>query len=131
MPIHKVKGAILIYDLLCDDGNYGMHKGNLIKLYLYLSRLEWELRYHDEAFRSLDEALRHAKALEMLCDGKEHSYTAPLVSHVTFLTESDCKIAHTLPDDWSFWCNPNYEKVEQEIKADPRWEKWVKQCQNK
>lgn len=131
MPIHKVKGAILIYDLLCDDGNYGMHNGNLIKLYLYLSRLEWELGYHDEAFRSLDEALRHAKALEMLCDGKEHSYTAPLVSHVTFLTEADCKIAHTLPDDWPFWCNPNYEKVELEIKADPRWEKWVKQCRNK
>ncbi len=130
MPIHKVKGAISLYDLLCDDGNYGMHNGNLIKLYLYLSRLEWERGYHDEAFRSLDEALRHAKSLEMLCDGKEHSYTAPLVSHVTFQTEADCKIAHTLPDDWPFWCNPNYDKVEQEIKADPRWEKWVKQCQN-
>ncbi len=131
MPIQKVKGAISLYDLLCDDGNYGMHHGNLIKLYLYLSRLEWERGYHDEAFHSLDEALFHARALETLCDGKEHSYTAPLISHVTFPTEAGCEIAQTLPDDWPFWCNPNYDKVEQEIKADPRWEKWVRQCQNK
>ncbi len=131
MPIHKVKGAISLFDLLCDDGNYGVHHGNLIKLYLYLSRLEWERGYHDDAFLSLDEALRHARALEALLDGKEHSYTAPLVSHVTFQTESNREIARDLPDDWPSWCMPDYDQVAQEIKADPRWERWVNDCKSK
>lgn len=36
MPIEKVKGAISLFDLLCDDGNYGEYNGDLIQLYLYL-----------------------------------------------------------------------------------------------
>ncbi len=84
----------------------------------------------DSILRKKSKKWSKRNALEMLCDGKEHSYTAPLVSHVTFLSEPDCEFAQTLPDDWPFWCNPNYDKVEQEIKADPRWEKWVMQCKN-
>ena len=41
MPIEKIKGVISLFDLLCDDGNYGECNGNLIQLYLYLSRLQW------------------------------------------------------------------------------------------
>ena len=56
MPIHKIKGAIAVFDLLCDDGNYGDRNSTLIQLYLYLSRVEWERGYHDDAFISLDKS---------------------------------------------------------------------------
>ena len=131
LPIIKIKGVISLWKLICDDGNFGVYHDSLIKLYLYLSRLEWEYGLHDDAFISLDEALRHARTLESLCDGKEHVYTAPLVSHVTYKTDFCNGIAKELPDDWPFWGNPDYKQVEKEIKADPRWEKWVKKCQTK
>ena len=35
----KIKGAISIFYLICDDGNLGIHHDDLIKLYLYLSRV--------------------------------------------------------------------------------------------
>ena len=39
--------------------------------------------------------------------------------------ESPVKIAELLPEDWPFWCNPDYSKVAEEIKADPSWAEWV------
>lgn len=130
MPIEKVKGAISIFYLICDDGNMGEYHDILIKMYLYLSRLEWERGYHNDAFHSLDEALKHARALEALHDGKEHTYTAPLVSFVKYqLTDAPKEIAKTLPEDWPFWCNPSHRQVEKEIKADPRWAEWVAKTQ--
>ena len=128
MPIEKIKGAISLFDLLCDDGNLGIYHGDLVELYLYLSRLEWERGYHDEAFASLDEALRHARCLEKISDGEEHNYTAPLVSFVRYRAEPQ-KLAAHLPEDWPMWCNPDYRQVEMEIKADPRWAEWVAKTQ--
>ena len=55
LPIKKVKGAISLFYLTCDDGNMGLYHDNLIKMYLYLSRLQWERGYHDEAFDSLEQ----------------------------------------------------------------------------
>lgn len=129
IPIEKLKGAISLFNLICDDGNMGAYHGDLIQLYLYLSRVQWERGYHDDAFVSLDESLRHARALEAICDGKEHTFTSPLVSFVTYKTTCSENIAKTLPDDWPFWCNPDYSTVEKEIKADPRWTEWVKKTQ--
>ena len=129
MPIEKIKGVISLFYLICDDGNMGLYHDNLSKLNLYLSRLQWERGYHDDAFESLDSALEHAQALERLCDGKEHTLSAPLVSFVTYTTEVRTGIAKTLPDDWPFWCNPDYSQVEREIKADPRWKAWVEKTQ--
>lgn len=125
MPIEKVKGTIAIFDLICDDGNMGIYYDFVLKLYLYLSRLQWERGYHDDAFVSLDEALRHARALEVLNDGEEHTLTAPLVSFVKYRAGTGQEVAKLLPDDWPFWCNPDYSQVEKEIKADPRWQAWV------
>ena len=129
MPIEKVKGAISIFYLICDDGNMGKYHDMLIKLYLYLSRLQWERGYQDDAFVSLYEALKHAKALEKLFDGEEHTLTAPLVSFVKYSTGKPKEIAKYLPDDWPFWCNPSCCEVEREIKADPRWQEWVAKTQ--
>lgn len=125
MPMNKVKGAIAIFDLICDDGNMGVHHEFVSKLYLFLSRLQWERGYHDEAFVSLDLSLHHAKAFERICDGKEHTLTSPLVSFVSYTSETGKKIARNLSADWPFWCNPDYSHVEKEIKADVRWSKWV------
>lgn len=129
LPIEKVKGAISLFYLICDDGNMGLYHNDLIKMYLYLSRLQWERGYHDEAFDSLESALNHAKALEKLCDGKEHTLTAPIVSFVKYKISVHKDIAKSLPDDWPFWCNPDYSTVEKKIKADPRWKEWVERTQ--
>ena len=134
MPIDKIKGLIALFDLICDDGNYGTYNDTLIKLYLYLSRLQWERGYHDEAFVSLDKALDHAKALEEVVSKPEHCYTAPLVAFVkeTFDTPVEAEpgfICKQTPNDWPFWCNPDYRAVEKEIKADPRWADWVRRTQ--
>lgn len=129
MPIEKLKGAISLFYLICDDGNMGAYHGNLIQLYLYLSRVQWERGYHDDAFVSLNESLEHARALEAICDGEEHTFTSPLVSFVKYKTTFSENIAKTLPTDWPFWCNPDYSKTEKEIKADPRWKEWVDKTQ--
>ena len=128
MPIEKIKGVLSLFDLLCDDGNYGEYNGDLIQLNLYLSRLQWERGYHDEAFASLDQALKHARALESLLDGEDHYFTAPLVKFVKCTSGEPQRIAEKLPQDWPMWMNPDYSQVEQEIKADPRWNQWVKEC---
>lgn len=133
VPMQKVAGAVAIFDLICDDGNYGKYNDILIKLNLYLSRLQWERGYHDEAFASLDKALDHARALERMIGKTEHRYTAPLVRHVVEplspTPDGFAGVAPLLPDDWPFWCNPDYRQVEKEIKADPRWAEWVKKTQ--
>ena len=125
MPIEKIKGVIALFELICDDGNLGPYHSSVVKLYLYLSRVQWERGYHDDAFDSLDEALKHAKSFDALCDGEEHAFTAPLVSFVSFRLEKADGITPSLPDDWPFWRNPDYSDVEREIKADPRWNEWV------
>jgi len=125
LPIEKVKGAMDLFRLICDDGNFGPCHGDMISLCLYLSRLQWERGYRDDAFRSLDQALEHARKLEELMDGEEHRFTAPLVSAVTYRTEPGKKIAAYLPDDWPFWSMPDCSETAREIQADPRWAEWV------
>lgn len=129
IPIEKVKGVIAIFKLICDDGNFGAYHEYVRCLYLYLSRLQWERGYHDDAFASLDEALKNAKAFDALCDGEEHTLTAPLVKYVKSRADAVKSITKELPQDWPFWCNPDYSEVEKEIKLDSRWEEWVRKTQ--
>ncbi|MBR6644478.1 MAG: helix-turn-helix transcriptional regulator [Clostridia bacterium] len=125
MPIEKIKGAIAVFDLICDDGNMGIHHDFISKLYLYLSRLQWERKYHDDAFASLYKALDHARAFENLFDEKEHRLTAPLVSHVKYDIKEKREIVKSLPEDWPFWCNPDFTNIKSEIQDDPRWGEWL------
>ena len=129
MPIEKIKGAISLFYLICDDGNMGKYHGDLIELYIYLSRVQWERGYHDDAFESLNESLKHAKALEALWDEEEHTFTAPLVSFVRYKTGAPDNFSKDLPNFWPGWCNPDYSQVAKEIKADPRWKEWVAKTQ--
>ena len=83
--------------------------------------------YRDDAFSSLDEALKNARVFDALCDGKERTYTAPLVSGVKYrLDPSKRGVVEKLPDDWPFWRLPCDPQTEKEIKSDPRWTEWVK-----
>lgn len=128
MPIEKINGLISLFYLICSDGCFGEYNGQLIQLYLYLSRIQWERGYRDEAFTSLDKALEHARALEKLLDGGEHYFTAPLISLVKCRSGNPMKIAASLPEDWPFWFAPDCSQIEKEIKSDPRWAEWAAKC---
>ncbi len=125
MPIEKIKGAIALFQLICEDGKFGEYHGQLIELHLYLSALLWRRGYHDEAFSSLYKALYHAKELEALLDGDEHSFTATLLENVKCSSGAPQKIAETLPDDFPFWNTPDMSQTVEEMKSDPRWNEWA------
>ena len=75
------------------------------------------------------QALQCARQLEAKADGLEHSYTAPLLEFVTMSPCAPKNYARTLPEDWPFWCKPDYAAVETEMKADPRRDAWVRKTQ--
>ena len=131
MPIGKVKGAIALFDLLGEGGELGLYHREVSYLYLYLSRLEWEYGQHDEAFRSLDNALEHARAYDRFSLSEDYRYTAPLLRYAVPKTEEFSEkgtLAANLPESWPMWCNPDYTKVKEEITADPRWGEWVRKA---
>jgi len=112
LPIRKLKGAISIFDVICDEGNYGKHSGLISDLYLYLSEHEWRFGYHDDAFNSLDKALYHSRKAEEIYP-------------------TDWDRTAQLPKDWPMWMIPNFEDVKEEITKDPRWDEWVRKTQEK
>ena len=135
IPVHKVKGLIALFDFLCDDGNLGYYHMEVAYLYLYLARLQWEYGEHDEAFVSLDRAADHAIAYDRIVQTPNAMYTAPLVKHVSIdLYGSgligEYTLCSTLAASFPMWCNPDYSKVEQEMKADARWEIWEKRLRD-
>ena len=129
MPIHKTRGLIALFDYLCDDGNLGYYHKEVAYLYLYLARLEWEFGDHDRAFEALDCAAEHAITFDRTVRTPNAMYTAPLVKHVpidllgtSFIGE--ITLCSKLAESFPMWCNPDYSRVEQEMKADARWEIW-------
>ncbi len=129
MPIHKVRGLIGLFDFLCEDGNLGYYHREVAYLYLYLARLEWEFGDHDKAFAALDCAADHAAAFDRTVRTPDAMYTALLVKHVPvnlFHTShiGDITLCSTIAASFPMWCNPDYSKVEQEMRADLRWEMW-------
>jgi len=103
LPIRKMRGAISLFDLICEDGNMGIYHDLVSKLYLYLSSLQWRRGYRDHAFDSLYNALSHARSCNMMYD---------------------------LPGEWPFWTNPYTDQITNEITADPRWDAWVAKAQS-
>ncbi len=129
--VQAIKNAIDIFGFVCSDGNYGLYHADLIGLNLYLSEFLWLSGDHDGTFRALDQALEHARRYESVCRQKEVCYTAPLISKVRSRQQEsfEVKIAASLPDDWPWWRVPDCSKAEAEMKADPRWDEWVKKAQ--
>ncbi len=130
LAIEKIKGALALFDLLCDDENYGEFSGNRVELYLYLSRLQWEFGDRDEAFVSLDKAYESASAYEALCDGTVRHYTAPLLREVAFqVTDIPPSLTTAgLPDSWPVWPYPDAGEIKAAMQNDPRWDAWVQRC---
>lgn len=125
MPVEKLKGLIAVFDLLFSDGNMGPQHAKVSDLYLYLSRFQWEYGQKDEAFESLNRALEHARKFDVLT--QTCKYTAPLVrhAHLKMPMARPGDMARNLSNDWPMWQQPDYARVEREIKADPRWKEWV------
>ncbi len=128
----SIKNAIRIFDLVCTDGNYGIHSSYIARMYTLLSLYLWLDGKHDEAFDALDKSLSHFKAFEELCNKSNSSYTAPLLKLVKIDTEKrrfDKTHPHTeaisLAEDWPWWSVQEYSIVNDEIKSDPRWNEWV------
>lgn len=132
MPIQKVSGLIDLFNLVCEDGNYGQYHDHVCDLYLYLSRLQWEKGLRDEAFQSLDNALIQARAYDRLAGSDNARFTSSLVSLVKydFSKGHAGDKAKNLKSDWPMWCNPDYSEVKAEITADPRWQAWVERTEN-
>ncbi|MDD6799024.1 MAG: hypothetical protein PUE85_01180 [Firmicutes bacterium] len=126
--IDKVKGAIKLFDIVCEDRNYGEYYGNIVELYLFLSYVQWMRGYHDDAFVSLDEAYEYAKEYESLCADAEQHYTAMLLKNVKYrIGEIPCGLrTEDLPERWPVW-GPVYSGTD-EIKSDPRWDQWAEKC---
>ncbi|MBQ3507768.1 MAG: hypothetical protein IJA91_04385, partial [Clostridia bacterium] len=66
---------------------------------------------------------------ERLMDGEVHKLTAPLVSFVKYRIDAPEGSVKELPFDWPFWCYPDFDQVEKEIKSDSRWNEWVAKTQ--
>ena len=129
VPIKKIQGLIAMFDLLFSDGNMGPQHASVCDLYLYLSRLQWEYGYQDEAFESLEAALTHARSFDALTDNDK--YTAPMIRHARLRmpTVKPGNLTRNLPNDWPVWLNPDCTEVAKEIKSDFRWNEWVVRTQ--
>lgn len=133
LPVRKVQGAISLFRLIGDGGNIGMYHREVAYLYLYLSRLQWEQGQRNEAFDSLDAALREGRAYDAFKQTEHPVYDAPLLRYAFCRTERFLEgesVAAHLPESWPMWCNPDYTAVQKEITADPRWAEWVKRTQS-
>lgn len=99
----------------------GIYHGDLIKYYLYLSKLQYEKGYEADAFISLDQDLIHARKLESLQIGK-HNYTSPILKECSFTIKEKMNISTLLPNDWPWWNLPNNENFNIKIKSDKRYQ---------
>lgn len=125
--VQIVRHAIALFDLVCTDGNYGLNNAEIAHLYLYLSEHQWRAGDRDGAFASLDKAVDHMKAHASYNGNTEITYSSPLLRTVKINPKGyDClRGPSVLPEDWPWWCVPDFGDVKKEMQADPRWAKWV------
>lgn len=133
LPLLILCEIIRLFETIFDDGNFGPYNSRMCDLYLYLSEHQWRNGLHDEAFDSLERALKHAKTVDALAKSgeKDPRYTARLISGVSMEKERWAgreEIAPRLPEDWPMWMMPNFDDVKAEMSADPRWTDWVNRC---
>lgn len=135
--VQSLRGAIEIFNIVCTDGNCGLHHSYIARIYTLLSLYLWLDGKKDDAFEALDNSLTQFKLFDE-CRAKDTGhYTAPLirlVQHEVCQNKSDTdQLIETsnisLAEDWPWWCVPEYSIVKPEIQADPRWNKWVSKLQ--
>lgn len=125
--IRMIEGVIKIFEFVFEDGNMGPYHCSVSDLKCYLSIHQWRNGFHDEAFKSLDEALEHAKKRDAIMSSADPDpkYTARLLADVSMQkrkwgTEG---FAKTLSERFPIWIYPNCDSA---MFADARWEDWVK-----
>ncbi|MBR5312194.1 MAG: helix-turn-helix transcriptional regulator [Clostridia bacterium] len=125
--IRIIENAIGLLRCTYPDGDYGLLHYQIARMYLYLSEFRWRAGEHDAAFASLDKALDHARAFERCSDDTETFHTSPLFRTLKVNPEGySLKCVSTLPEDWPWWCVPDFHEVKAEMQADPRWDEWVR-----
>lgn len=123
-----IENAISMFALVCTDGFYGKQYGFIACLYMLRSYYLWLSGDHDAAFDSLDKAYENAHASDKLVVG-ELCYSSPLLCHIKSQpVEESGNFASELPDVWPWWYITQNESVKKEMQADPRWDEWVKKC---
>lgn len=136
--VQSIKSAIGMFDLVCTDGNYGVHNSYIARMYMLLSLYLWLDGKHDEAFEALDKSLLHFKEFETCCSKTNARYTAPLIKLVKIenlqAKANDESHPHTsalsLAEDWPWWSVQEDAFVRDEIQSDPRWNKWVEKLKS-
>ena len=129
-----IRSAIHAYDLICDRGCYGRYHGYIARMYTLLSLYLWLDGKKDEAFEALEEALRNGKAFQALEGGDSIRFDAPLLRLATQEPPSPNRqysLPESLADDWPWWSVQEYSLVADEIRADPRWDAWVRKTKRK
>ncbi len=125
--------AISIFNLVCTDGNYGLHHAYIARVYTLLSLYLWLDNKKDDAFVALDNALTHFNLFSEHYENDDSRYTAPLVQLIQYDKSEAMKREDlrsytsnaTLAEDWPWWTVAEYAAVKPEIQADPRWKEWV------
>ncbi len=135
--VQSLRGAIEIFNIICIDGNFGLHHSYIARVYTLLSLYLWLDGKKDEAFEALDNSLIHFKLFDECRTKDTGHYTAPLVRLVQYemcqnSSDADLPIETSnisLAEDWPWWCVPEYKIVKPEIQSDPRWNEWVTKLQ--
>ncbi len=135
--VQSLRGAIELFNVICTDGNCGLHHSYIARVYTLLSLYLWLDGKKDEAFVALDNSLTHVKLFDEYRMKAIGHYTAPLVRLVQFETcqskfdvDLPIEISHiSLAEDWPWWCVSECEIVKAEIQMDPRWNEWVTRLQ--
>ena len=121
--VQIIRGAVSLFDLAAPDGNFGEYHVYVSHIFLYLSVHLWLAEDRNGAFEALDTALYHAKRYDS-SDGGKAAYTSPLLKTMRY-NRGVTRTASGLPDDWPWWCVPDYSHVKAEMQADHRWDEWV------
>ena len=128
--VDTLEKTIRPFDLACEDGNYGLYASKISCLYLYLAEHQWAAGAKDDAFASLDKALEYARQFYALDGQKDAIFTSPLLEGIPMNPGGGHleNMPKDLPEIWPFWCVPNLEEVQKEIKNAPRWAEWVQKA---
>ncbi|MBQ3489918.1 MAG: hypothetical protein IJA86_04945, partial [Clostridia bacterium] len=129
--IQSLQGAIKIFQIICTDGNCGVHHAYIARIYTLLSLYLWLDGKKDDAFEALNQSLTQFRLFHECYTKKQEYYSAPLIRLVQYeISDEPLETsALSLAEDWPWWCVPEYKTVKPEIQSDPRWNEWVSQLQ--
>ncbi len=130
--VQSLRAAIEIFNLICTDGNCGIHHSYIARVYTFLSLYLWLDGRKDEAFEALDNSLVRFKLYnDHRANGE--CYTAPLVHlvrHEKAYFDQPIETSNmSLANDWPWWCVSECNSVKKEMQADPCWNEWVSKLQ--